>query len=92
MGYFFLDLYKILWFNIFNHTILWLNYIKRGKGGGNMDYCEGVVDWFECLRCERLCSDDCPIQRGDIEELLRLMNVAEARRASILPGGFGNSF
>lgn len=42
-----------------------------------MGYCEGVKDWLRCISCERLYSIDCPIQRGDIEELIKQMNIAE---------------
>ncbi len=44
-----------------------------------MVYCEGVKDWLKCINCERLYSTYCPIQRGDIEELIKQINLTEAQ-------------
>jgi hypothetical protein len=52
-----------------------------------MGYCGGVSDWLLCLKCERLCSAECPIQRGDIEELIHQLNRAEARSEDFFLGG-----
>jgi len=47
-------------------------------------YCEGVKDWLRCISCERLYSIDCPIQRGDFEELLKQMNFSEPQGPELL--------
>jgi hypothetical protein len=42
-----------------------------------MTYCEGVKNWLRCICCEHLYSSDCPVQRGDIEELIKVMNLEQ---------------
>lgn len=56
-----------------------------------MGYCEGVQDWFMCLKCELLCSVECPIQRGDIEELIRQLNMLEVQRQNYFIGGIDDT-
>jgi hypothetical protein len=56
-----------------------------------MVHCEGIQDWMYCLKCEFLCTDACPIQRGDIEELVRQLNNAEAHRANFFIGGLDDT-
>lgn len=43
--------------------------------GADMTHCEGVKNWLKCISCVYLYSADCPIQRGDIEELIKQMDL-----------------
>ena len=54
-----------------------------------MVYCVGVGNWFKCLHCELLCSSNCPIEKGDIDEMLKQINLAEAMRSNTGPEGYG---
>jgi|GEM_PF-1951621 len=61
------------------------------RGEGAVGHCDGVKDWFMCLKCESLCSVECPIHRGDIEELIRQINVLQVQRQNDFSGGIDDS-
>jgi|Deesub1362A_J573_1020465.scaffolds.fasta_scaffold00087_21 hypothetical protein len=45
-----------------------------------MECCEGVRDWLKCLRCEYLCTSNCPIEgENAFEELLKRLKLAESK-------------
>ena len=60
-----------------------------GRGMG-MGYCDGFRNWLSCLKCDQLCLEECPLQAGDIDELIRQMNLAEAHMADFFFGGISS--
>ncbi len=37
-----------------------------------MEYCKGFKDWFECLICPYICTDNCPVEGKDAIEKMRM--------------------
>jgi hypothetical protein len=53
-------------------------------GGKNMEYCDGVRDWFLCLKCEHICSQVCPLEGDDVVADLALrLKAAEIEREKL---------
>jgi hypothetical protein len=49
-----------------------------------MDQCIGVADWMVCLKCNKICTPRCPIERDDaIVALAGQLKQAEQEREQL---------
>ncbi len=37
-----------------------------------MEGCRGIQNWFECISCNNLCANNCPIEGNDIDVMVEL--------------------
>lgn len=47
-----------------------------------MEICKGLENWFECLKCPRLCTKKCPIESENVMEEMK----RQIRLLSVLKG------
>jgi len=42
-----------------------------------MDFCKGIGNWLECLKCPQLCKKECPLESDNVmEEIEKQMRNA----------------